>query len=319
MKLGVNLAVFNNRNFEEALDRVTELGLDAVELNTEANDSLTPVDKLLDPKFLTSVRNAVESRGLVISGLGNHGESQLIGGPHLSDTDRFYKGTAAEKIAYGTKRLIETARIASELEVKTVIGFVGCQDWSRWFPWPDPAGWERMLPEFVETWTPILDEMKQLGVRFAHEPHPKQLVYDLETAIKVTDALDNRSEWGFNLDVANISLIGVNPAVFVQQLPDRIFHVHAKDFEIVKHNVMRSGVLAHGAWDRIDRGSRFRIPGWGDINWKCFLSELQLAGYEGVVSIEHEDPVFNRDEGIDQAVAFLKPLMFKSRREPAWW
>ena len=51
---------------------------------------------------------------------------------------------------------------------------------------------------------------------------------------------------------------------------------HAKDAEVVPHNVGRSGVLAHGRWDRIDRGFRFRIPGWGDVPWKRLITELQL-------------------------------------------
>ena len=73
---------------------------------------------------------------------------------------------------------------------------------------------------------------------------------------------------------------GVDPVVFVQRLGDRIRHVDAKDGEFVAHSAARSGLLAHGAWDRRDRGFRFRISGWGDVRWRALLTELPLTGYD---------------------------------------
>lgn len=319
MKLGLNLAVFSDRTLESALDCAVSQGLETVEINVEASDRLTPLPNLLQAGNLKALRNAIESRGLFISAVGNHAESQLIGGPHHSDTDHVFAGTSTEKVEHGIKCLLATAEIASELEVETVIGFTGCEDWSRWFPWPDPDGWDKMLAPFVATWTPILDRFESLGVRFAHEPHPKQLAYDLETSLKVTEALDHREQWGFNLDPANLSLTGVDPSAFVQHLGSRVYHVHAKDLEFVEHNLDRSGWQAHGRWDRPGRGFRFRVPGWGNLDWKRLLSELQLAGYNGIFSIEHEDPVLSRDEGVTKAVDFLRPLIIREAAETCWW
>jgi sugar phosphate isomerase/epimerase len=126
MRLGVNLAVFGDRTLDQALDTVAGLDLDAVELNAEASDPLTPLETLL--RDGTRIRRAVESRGLGISAVGNHGESQLLGGPYHGDTDRFCQGSRGEKIAYGRERLLGTARAASEMGVATVIGFVGCEE-----------------------------------------------------------------------------------------------------------------------------------------------------------------------------------------------
>ncbi|RLG98261.1 sugar phosphate isomerase/epimerase, partial [Candidatus Bathyarchaeota archaeon] len=39
------------------------------------------------------------------------------------------------------------------------------------------------------------------------------------------------------------------------------------------------------------------IPGLGDIDWKRFISALQDQGYDYVLSIEHEDPVYHGVEG----------------------
>lgn len=319
MKLGLNLAVFGDRSLEAALDRAASLGLDTVELNAESGDGLTPVQDLLQPGRAAAVRRMLDARGLELSALGNHAEVQLIGGPHHQDTDRFCPGTAEEKIAFGERQLLATARAASELGVGTVIGFVGCEDWARWFPWPDPEGFEKMIPRFADRWGPLLDALQALGVRFAHEPHPKQLVYDLESAVAVTKAVHGHPAWGFNLDTANLSLSGVDPAAFIDALPDRIFHVHAKDLEFVGHNLARSGWQGHGPWDRADRGVRFRVPGWGDVHWRRVISQLQLHGYAGPLSIEHEDPLLSRDEGTEMAVNFLRPLVPRQPRDARWW
>jgi sugar phosphate isomerase/epimerase len=107
--------------------------------------------------------------------------------------------------------------------------------------------------------------------------------------------------------------------VFVAELGERILHVHAKDGEQVAHQSERSGLLAHGRWDRRDRGFRFRIPGWGDLDWKQLISELRLAGYDGVLAVEHEDPVIGRHEGLRKACEHLAPLLLRDPPERRWW
>lgn len=317
MQLGLNLAVFNNRTLAEALDLAAQIGVSTVELNAEHQDKLTPLSGW--KREGRRIKKEVESRGLSISVLGNHADTQLIGGPFHEDTDAIFAGTREEKIQYGITALLNTARAAAELEIPTIVGFTGCEDGSRWFPWPDPTGWEKMLAPFVDTWRPLLDQMQTLGVRFAHEPHPKQLVHNLETALAVTQALDHHPSWGFNLDAANLALAGVDPSVFVQEMSDKIFHVHAKDLEFVAHNLPRSGYQPHGSWSRPDRGLRFRIPGWGNVDWKRLLTELRFAGYRGSLSIEHEDASFGRREGVEKAVAFLSPLLFRDPPDERWW
>jgi len=103
--------------------------------------------------------------------------------------------------------------------------------------------------------------------------------------------------------------------IFVQELGERIFHVHAKDGEIVEHNVSRSGIQPTGKWNRIDRGFRFRIPGWGSVPWKRLLTELRLVNYDYVISYEHEDVVMSREDGMEKTIEFLRPLIIKGAYE----
>jgi len=91
--------------------------------------------------------------------------------------------------------------------------------------------------------------------------------------------------------------------------------VHAKDGEVVEHNVKRSGRIPQGDWQRLGRGFRFRIPGWGSVPWRKVLTELSLIGYDYVMSYEHEDVTMSRRDGITKTIAFLKPLLIEKPYE----
>ena len=67
----------------------------------------------------------------------------------------------------------------------------------------------------------------------------------------------------------------------------RILHVHAKDMEVDREGLYRNGVLSLGMGWQIPR-----LPGLGEIRWDRFVSQLYRVGYDGVVSVEHEDHSF---------------------------
>lgn len=301
-----------------ALDAAAGLGVDAIELPVDRKSPLVDLDDLL-AGGADALRRKLESRGLSLSALSIHQEGQLLLGPHHEDTDGIHRGSPEEKVRYGVERVRKAGRAAQALGVDVVVGFVGCEDASRAFPWPDPLAWEKMLPRFRERLMPILDEYASLGVRFAQEPHPRQIVYDVETAAESVEVLERHPAWGFNLDPANLLLAGVDPVELVVALPDRILHCHGKDGERVRHHIGRSGLLARGDWGRADRGFRFRVLGWGDVPWKRLVSELILADYRGAVAIENEDPLFEPMDGLRKAIAALRPLLPEGERKERWW
>lgn len=319
MKLGLVLRVFNDVSFDDALREAAELGYEAVEIEVDAATGQLDIDEILQGNNAKRIRKKVADYGLSISAIGNHAEGQLVLGPHHSDTDIIFTGTPAEKIKYGIQRMKKTAQAAAALEVPVVTGFCGCEDYSRWYPWPDPNGWEKMAPAFVERWGEILDTFAEYRVKFAQECHPKQYAYNIETALETVELM-NRPEWCFNLDPSNLMLADVDPVLFVQELRGRVVHVHAKDGERVSHNY-RSGLLAHGRWNRIDRGFRHRIPGWGDVPWRKLITELSLVGYDYVLSVEHEDPVMDRRDGVMKAIKYLEPLLIErpATQGGTWW
>lgn len=82
---------------------------------------------------------------------------------------------------------------------------------------------------------------------------------------------------------------------------DRIYSVHAKDTEILSGMLAQVGVTGEGWWS-------FRIPEWGIVNWRALLSALIGSKYEGVVNVEHEDPLFGFEEGAERALRYLEGL-----------
>jgi sugar phosphate isomerase/epimerase len=49
------------------------------------------------------------------------------------------------------------------------------------------------------------------------------------------------------------------------------------------------------------------------------MMSARLVGYDHAISIEHEDMLLSRDEGLRKAVDFLKPLLLREQASEAWW
>jgi sugar phosphate isomerase/epimerase len=315
MKIGLFTATFLEMKLEDVCKMAEKYGYQAVEIPAFTANGQLDIDEMTKGDAAKRLAKMVADHGLVISALANHTEGQLVLGPYGKDTDAFCVGTKEEKIKFGTERMIKTAQAANALGVGVVTGFIGCENFGRFFPFPYSKGWADMEQEFVERWGKILDKFGEYGVKFAHEPHPNQLVYDIDTALRAVELMGGRKEFGFNFDPANLIYLGIDVENFIDLLKGRIYHVHAKDGELVSHNLARSGMIPQGDWQRLGRGFRFRIPGWGSVPWKKVITELSMIGYDYVMSYEHEDVTMSRQDGIEKTIAYLKPLMINKPYE----
>lgn len=315
MKLGFFAANYAHLSLEEVAKIMSEHGYEMMEIPAYIGNGQFDCDEILKGNNAEKLKKMLSGYGITISALSNHADSLLILGPWGEDTDGLYKGTKEEKIKYGTESLLKTAQAANALGVPVVNGFTGVTNWGRYFPFPCPQGWEMMERDFVKYFTPILDKFKEYGVKFAVEPHPNNFIYDIHTAKRAIELVDGHPCLGFNMDPANLIYLGLRIENFVDELGDRIFHVHAKDGEIVEHNIQYGGILMQGDWQRLDRTFRFRIPGWGSVPWKKVITELSLVGYDYVLSYEHEDVTMSVGDGVEKVSAFLKPLIIKAPYE----
>jgi sugar phosphate isomerase/epimerase len=158
------------------------------------------------------------------------------------------------------------------------------------------------------------------GVRIAFEAHPGFVVYNPETVLKIREACGDAL--GCNFDPSHLFWQGIDPIAAVKALGECIFHVHAKDTLVDPQNAAVNGVLDTKTYGDLPRRSwTFRACGYGhgpDF-WTDFISTLRIVGYDGVLSIEHEDPLMTSREGFEKAVDFLKPLIMREGLAEMFW
>src|SRR6185436_4442081 len=127
---------------------------------------------------------------------------------------------------------------------------------------------------------------------------------------------------GINFDPSHFFWQGVDMPAAIRALGGAIFHVHAKDVVIDRHNTAVNGVIDTKSYRRMaERSWLFRSVGWGhdELVWKGIVSALRLAGYDGVMSIEHEDALASVDEGLRAAVDLLSRVVLTEPPAEPWW
>lgn len=130
-------------------------------------------------------------------------------------------------------------------------------------------------------------------------------------------------EWMFglglflNYDPSHLIWMGIDPVEALRPYVDRVAHAQAKDIELFPHKRNRYGWpgIADKSADPWDVGWwRYRIPGRGQVDWNRVVDTLYEGGFEGVLSVEHEDPVWGGSEsrvetGLLVAHQTLRPLI----------
>jgi len=321
MELGVFTVLFGKRSLEETLDAVKKAGLQTVEIGTGGyvgNAHCNPAELLEDEEKLTKFKEAIASRGLKISALSCHGNplhpNKNIARQHHEEFQN-------------------TVRLASKLNVENVITFSGCPGESEYSlnpvwvtcPWPDDFSavveWQ-WVEKVIPYWKEQNQFLKEYGVRVAVEPHPGFVVYNTETMLRLRNECGDQI--GANFDPSHLFWQNMDPIVGIKELAkaNALYHFHAKDTGMDKQNTAANGVLDTKSYrDEQKRSWIFRTVGYGhgEDTWREILSTLQLVGYEGTISIEHEDSLMSVDEGFQKAASFLNHLLIKERVGEIWW
>lgn len=320
MKLGVFTPVFGKLGFRQMLEAVRALeDVTAIEIGTgcwPGQDHIDPDALLGDATRAADYRHAIADAGLTISALSCHGNPiHPVAAKACADDAVFRK----------------TVRLAERLEVPVVVTFSGCPgdgpaatrpNWvtAAWPPeYLEILEWqwaERAIPYWTEATRFAADH----GVKVALEAHPGFLVYNTETALTLRGAAG--PNLGVNFDPSHFFWQGMEPVAAIRALGSAIFHVHAKDVSLDARNIAVNGVLDTKSYRRMtERSWIFRSVGWGhgELVWKQIASELRLAGYDYVMSIEHEDALASVDEGLRAAVGLLRRVLLTEPPVDAWW
>jgi sugar phosphate isomerase/epimerase len=272
---------------------------------------------LLDDKTATAAfKQAVDDRGLTISALSAHA-NPLHPNEEIGKAHRIYVTNAI--------------LMAEALGVDTVVTFSGCpgggpgDQHPNWVtcPWPPDFSqtvrwqWEEVL---IPYWQETAKFAADRGVRIAVEMHPGFCVYNAETLLALREAVGETI--GANFDPSHLFWQGADPGHVIRALGKAIFHFHAKDTRIDPINTLVNGVLDNKSYRNFAaRSWIFRTVGYGhgeDV-WRDMVSNLRLIGYDGALSIEHEDGLMSKTEGFEKAVAFLQNILIKESAGQAYW
>ena len=307
MKLGFVSDSLGGMSFDDMLNHAARMGVDGVEVNT-GGWSTAPhfnlKEMLTSAQARKNFQKSFSDSGLNIISLNANGNPM-----HPTQT------------AQG-ECLKDTIRVAGELGIKTVCTMSGLpagrdgDQMPNWVvsSWPPETQamlryqWEEKLLPF---WTEIIALAKASGVeRIALELHGNQCVYNVPSLLKLRDMVG--PVIGANLDPSHLFWMGADPLIAAERLGSAIYHVHAKDTFLNPPVQATTSLLENGSLTDIPARSWSYITlgfGHGEEWWRQFCYRLKMGGYDGWLSIEHEDVLLNSLEGLEKSVALLKGVM----------
>ncbi len=174
------------------------------------------------------------------------------------------------------------------------------------------------LDDNVKLWTDTFADVARIaednGVKIAFENWPgfgpvppcKSVNFGFSPTAweKMFNAVDSPA-LGLEFDPSHLVWQQADYLGALKRFGSKVYHVHLKDTEIMEDAVARHGSFGGGWW-------RYRIPGFGLVDWPSFFSALYEIGYDGGTAIEHEDAVFSGDrraDGLKLGYNYLRPMI----------
>lgn len=320
MKIGLFSDGLPELSFEAMLDWLVAERIESVEIATGGFSGAfhSDLEKLVnDQGARDAFKDAIESRGLMLSALNCNG-NPIDANPSRREA---HAGDLRSSIL-----------AASKLGLDTVVAMSGCPGDLQGGTYPNcvTATHQDEFPELLERqWdeviSPFWREIGMLasdhGVKIAIEMHPGMSVYNTLGMRRLRDVAG--SSVGANLDPSHLPSQGIDPLAVISALgKDFIFHVHAKDCRIDPQQMALNGGMDTRPMEDLGvRSWDYRTVGFGhDAGWwRDFVSLLRIVGYDGALSIEHEDLIMGAHEGIRKSVEFLEPIILRTPSEGKIW
>jgi sugar phosphate isomerase/epimerase len=281
MRIGFFTLTFNDRPLEEVLDFAKATGFDAIEIDAAGH--------IESPGKVAAAVASARARGLFVSSLA------LVG--NQLDPD---PGKRKELRA----RTFDFAEAAGEAAVPILVIFPGRDD---------AASEEDNYKAFAELANELIARTAESELDFAIEnwPGPKNAYIGVTPAgWAQLFALIPDERFGLEFDPSHLIRLGIDPYAAFEGVKARTKILHAKDTSIDAARLQAVGYHDRSWW-------RYRLPGKGLLDWPRFLSAAKRSGFDGTISIEHEDRDFGwprqdlaaRKEGERVALDFLRRML----------
>ena len=307
MKLGFVSDSLAGMPLDDLLDNAARMGVSGIEVNTCGWSTAPHFDlksMLGNPVAQKDFLKGFSDRGLDVISLNANGNP-------LHPTDP----------AQG-EGLKNTIRVAGEMGIRTVCTMSGLPagnpsdtmpNWvvSSWPPETQAILKYQWAEKLFPFWTEIVALANECGVeKIALELHGNQCVYNVPSLLKLRQEVGPIV--GANLDPSHLFWMGADPLIAAEALGEAVYHVHAKDTFLNAPKQAVTSLLENGNLTDIPARSWSYITlGFGHSEewWRQFCYRLKMAGYDGWLSIEHEDVLLNSLEGLEKSVALLKGVM----------
>ena len=314
MQIGLYTNCFYNNSWEEVCRFAKEVSIKKLEVvagGLNSKSQCNPFKLIRDKDALQKFKDTAKKHEIDIVALG------AFGNPLHPQ----------KEIAEEQRNDIESAvELAKRLEVEIVGVLSGCPGAGEDAIYPNWIGlayplenniylkwqWENKIIPF---WKKMVNKAKKYGIKFAFEVLPGYAVYNPFTLLKLREEV-NSELIGCNFDPAHLFYQGIDPIIAIKQLKDLIINVHAQDIRINKNVIDNVGFFdTRSHTDIINRSWNLKLVGQGhdETFWNKFIIALREIGYNGVISIEHQDPLITKKEGIEKAYNFLNKIILHKK------
>lgn len=273
MQVGLLTAPFGKESLEDVVRFASENGFDALEVASGPGSSHIDIANLT-PNRASEIKRMLQSGGVQISSLAMY--------TNMTDVDR------REQTAMSFRLLVDSAEMLGVGVVCTLAGM-------------PVAGKDKMKTieeDCAAVFPPLLDYAASKGIRVALENWYATCLQGLREFDRMFEVVPHEN-FGLNFDPSHLLWQGIDYIAAVDRFAGRIFHTHAKDTEIRDDRLAYLGNQNGGWW-------RYVIPGFGRVKWGEYVSALRRNGYNGVLSIEHEDGALGREEGFVLGKNYLR-------------
>lgn len=321
MRLAINTAFIMNLDFEEGLRFAAGLGMRAAEVATcgiAFDNKYCRLDALMaDDGELRRWQDTYASYRVEIASLSAHG-APLTPNRQIADEYRRQFRLAcqfAERI--GVRKVTLIAGTPEGAEGDTCPVWITQQTDVPFYRNVLEWQWEkRLIPYWKEQGAIAADH----GVTLCFENQVGDMLHSPEKIKRFHEEIGPVA--ACNFDISHIWAQGMDPIESMRYLGELVQHVHIKDTLIHDHNLRLKG-FTDSTYPTTpeQRAYTFTIPGWGHDGgvWREVMATLRLIGYDDVLSMEMESEYMNIEEGLEKAVAFLKPMVLEKPTGKRWW
>ncbi len=265
MKVGMLTAPFIKESFEYVMDFAESTSISCLEVPAHPGSNHIDAAKLSAAQ-VKKIRAALEERMLEISSVCCYS----------------CDATVPNKVRSYQAAMKKTIDAAEKLGVGTVCSLAG-------FPAKKMSKIETIEQVLPKTFKPILAHARKKKINIALENWFETCLQGIDTFEAIFEAIPD-ANFGLNYDPSHLYHMECDHLLPVSMFKERIFHTHAKDTLVDRAKRAHTGVYGDGWW-------RYVIPGFGNLDWGEFVSHLRMNGYDGVLSIEHEDESQTPEEG----------------------